>query len=444
MILSPPLRALGAVVLVDHRVPLGRERRFRQAGLINRVVALVVGRRSGLDIDPVRRGGRVLHRAGGVDRRVPDDAGFGRVESGGHRGAAILQEAIVVDRQLVLRAHLPRHARLEAADALRIDALIAARERRGRRRFRARDAVERVGRQRVEDEVADRPEDPDAVLLDRATERALDVVQLADAVAGPEAAVHQVLRDVVALEALSLVAEEQAAARLVAAVARNHVESHAAAGDVGRRAARRVDHLLAHRAVEVALHRAVDVDAVDHQPVYLHRRLRRAGAVRRHVGLLHGLRSADVRLVQRDAGHELTHALDRAAGRNRVEGIAVEHLRLGRALDVHDRRRAGDGQRLFERADLELDVDGHREVGRQLEPLTLDRRETRQHEAQDVVPWPQVDEPVAAGFIGHHRSRFLDQRRTGRLHGDAGQYRTRGVLHNAGQDALCVGRGRPQ
>ena len=74
---------------------------------------------------------------------------------------------------------------------------------------------------------------------------------------------------------------------------------------------------------------------------------------------------------------ELTHALDRAAGRDRVEGIAVEHLRLGRALDVHDRRRAGDGQRLFERADLELDVDGHREVGRQLEALALDRRETR-------------------------------------------------------------------
>ena len=37
-------------------------------------------------------------------------------------------EAIVVDRQLVLRADLPDDARLHAADALRIDALLAARQ----------------------------------------------------------------------------------------------------------------------------------------------------------------------------------------------------------------------------------------------------------------------------------------------------------------------------
>ncbi len=292
-----------------------------------------------------------------------------RIEAGGHGRSAVLQETIVVDRELVLRAHLPGDARLEALDALRIDRLLGARQRGRGRRFGAGESVEGVRRQRVEREVAGRTEEPDLVLLNRAAERAFDVVQLADAVAGLQAAGDEVRTDVVALETLLLQAQEDAAARLVAAVARNHVQADAAAGDVSRRARGGVDHFLAHRAVEIALHRAVHVDAVHQQPVHLHGRLRRAGAVRRHVGLLHGLRTADVRLVQRDADDQLSHALDGAAGGNRVQRFAIEDLRFRGALHVDGRRRPGDRQRFFERADLQFRVHGHREVGGKLEAL---------------------------------------------------------------------------
>ena len=45
-----------------------------------------------------------------------------RIEAGRHRRAAVLADAIVVDRELVLRADLPDEAHLRAVDALRIDA----------------------------------------------------------------------------------------------------------------------------------------------------------------------------------------------------------------------------------------------------------------------------------------------------------------------------------
>ena len=64
---------------------------------------------------------------------------------------AVLQQAVVVDGQLVLRAHLPGDTRLEASDALRVNAFAARiRRRREVRPARAGNTVERVGRQGIE------------------------------------------------------------------------------------------------------------------------------------------------------------------------------------------------------------------------------------------------------------------------------------------------------
>ena len=321
---------------------------------------------------------------------------------------------------------------------------LGARQGRGRRRLGAGNAVEGVGRKRVQDEVAGRREKPDGVLLDRTADRAFDVVQLGDTVTGLEAAVDQVGPDVVALKTLVLKAHEHAAGDDVAAVARDHVQANAAARDVGGRAAGGVDHLLAHRAVEVALHRAVHVDAVHQQPVDLHRRLRSAGAVRRHVGLLHRLRAADVRLVQADAGDQLPHALNRAAGGNGIERLAREHLRLRRTLHVDDRRGAGDGQRLFEAADLQLGVHGHGEVGGQLESLALHRREALQREGEDVGAGTQIHQAVASGLVGDDGARFFNQSGAGGFDCHTRQDSSGRVSDDTGERALCVGRRRPE
>ena len=38
---------------------------------------------------------------------------------------------------------------------------------------------------------------------------------------------------------------------------------------------------------------------------------------------------------------------------------------------------------------------------------------------------------ILALAVGEHRARFLDQRRAGRLHGDAGEHRAAGVANDA-------------
>ena len=186
---------------------------LRQAGLVDRVVALVVGREAALDEDLVGRRRRELRPSRSCRSASSRRCRPRRIEAGGHRRAAVLQQAVVVDGELVLRAHLPGDARLHALDALRIDAL--------RRCSAARRdvgvSVPAMPLNVLAGSVSSAKsrterEEPDLVLLDRTADRAFDVVQLVDAVAGLQAAVDQILRDVVALEALLLVAEEQAAA----------------------------------------------------------------------------------------------------------------------------------------------------------------------------------------------------------------------------------------
>ena len=73
----------------------------------------------------------------------------------------------------------------------------------------------------------------------------------------------------------------------------------------------------------------------------------------------------------------------------RPVGIAsmhfARHHRARRdALDVDDRRFGGDGDRLFDRADFQVGVDGRGEVGGQFDALALDGVEARQREGDRV------------------------------------------------------------
>ena len=125
------------------------------------------------------------------------------------------------------------------------------------------------------------------------------------------------------------------------------------------------------RVAEVALHLTVVHQAVEHHAVDLDGRVGLARAVAGHVDLFHLLVAADVGRALADARHQRRQARVVAGARHRVEQLAVEHLRPLRALHVDHRRGAGDGDRLLERADLQVGVDRGREVGRQLETPRL-------------------------------------------------------------------------
>ena len=91
-----------------------------------------------------------------------------------------------------------------------------------------------------------------------------------------------------------------------------------------------------------------------------------------HVGLLHRARAADVGNVQRDAGDQLTHAL-----MVRPVGMASSVSRLSTCdFVVLWTSTIGDVPVTVsvscEGTDLQVGIDGHREVGRQLEAFTFD------------------------------------------------------------------------
>src|SRR6185503_2292721 len=136
----------------------------------------------------------------------------------------------------------------------------------------------------------------------------------------------------------------------------------------------------------------------------LHRVGRAAELERR---LLQVARAADV-AIQRAAaadgdGRAGNHDADRlnvASGRDGVEHFARHHRARGDALRVDDGRFRSDGDRLFDRAHLELDVDGGGEVGSELDVVTLDRAETRQGVCHDVGAGPQVGDLVLTAAVG--------------------------------------------
>ena len=212
---------------------------------------------------------------------------------------------------------------------------------------------------------------------------------------------------------------------LVAASARDDQLTHAAGGDVGAGAARLIDDLFIMLCVRIGLRGAVATHAVQLNPVEQHHGLFRAHAVHRLRVLVHGAGPADVGRTDDDARHERAHGLRGFPGRQRIEQIAVDHLRFGGALDVYDRRRAAHDHRLFKAADAKLRVDGGREVARHVDVASLDGGETGERESHAITARRKVDDLVQALAIGDRGAGAFDEGRTTDFDGDARHHRAR-------------------
>ena len=131
---------------------------------------------------------------------------------------------------------------------------------------------------------------------------------------------------------------------------------------------------------------AVEVDAL----------VGRRRAVHRH-------RADESLAVEVDAGHEAGAALHRPRRRQHVEHLPVDDELILRALQVDDRRRARDGDRLFERADLEVGVHRRGERALQDDAFAPNGLEAGQREGDGVGAGPQADDREAARAVGDAR-----------------------------------------
>ena len=404
--------------------------------------------------------------------RIAEAGRLDRLAGGRELPLLPLEDAVEVRAHLVALRDLRGQAQQGAADVLlgdgpggRLDGrmvrraagargLVGARERRAalevvlddfRAHVGAQGRLEGAGEQLVDRDGAGRGEVPQPVLQDRAADRRVDVVDVGDALVRRQAEILDLLGEVVGLPAfVQREADVVRPADLVAAVLRDHVQPEAAGGHLGVVAGGGHRHLLAQRLVVVVHDQAVAHLRVDDHAVDLHGGVARGGPVHRHADLLHHLRPADVRPGQAHALREVADRLRVARRRQRVDGVACDDLGPRRALHVDDRRFAGDGDRLFERADRELAVD--RDVGRRLDldPLLHEGREAGQRHGDGVDARPQIDDVVPAGAVGDRDARPLDQRRAGGFHGDARQDAARVVGDLARQRALGDGGGRQQ
>ena len=420
------------------RVPAARRQR-RSRG--ERHVVL------GVDVAPVLDVGRVarLEQQPAAQRRRPlrrPDVVEGRAVVA-RRGRHVLHRAVVVepllddavhvDRELVVLVHLRGQAQQPAGDAVVVDAgqllaeVVAVDVHavpRVQEVTRHRPVVaprEAVGGRLVDLEAAEAAEEPEPVADDGAAHRGVEVVDQVDRLARRGAAILEPRRELVLLQPGLAVAEVLLPAQRVAPLAADHVDPHAAGGGLGRDAARLVDHLLVRQVVVVVLVRPVVARAHHELAVDGDRGLPDAHAVHRHVGLLRRGGQPDLRPVQLDARDQLRGRLQVVPGRDRVEHLAVEHLDPAGRRHVHDGRLAGNRHGFFEGADREHRVDRRHEAGRQFLILDQHGREAGQREGDGVRPGAQVDDGVAARPVGDRDAAPFDQRRTRRLDGHAGQ-----------------------
>ena len=144
------------------------------------------------------------------------------------------------------------------------------------------------------------------------------------------------------------------------------------------------DFLDGQRVDVVAAARAFEAADAGRQRVVAHAVLQQARVER--LAAVHGdadralaLAAAHVLRVRRldDGGNQRGDAEHALRRRHRVEHLARDRALLRRALHVHQRRGAGDGDGLLELTDLELGVHLGGEVGPQLEALALDASRSR-------------------------------------------------------------------
>ena len=304
--------------------------------------------------------------------------------------------------------------------------------------------VERVGDRLVDPPPPERAEEPHPVPHQRPAQPEVQIEDLRHRVRRAQSLRRQVGSEVVALPRARRVRPERRPVQRVAAVLGDHVQANSRGLHLRAERAGLVTHLLEHALVEVVLDGAVAFDAVDAHPVHLDGVVATVGAVHGHVGLLHPGSAADIRRAEHHAVQRRADAPDVSPGRHGFEQLVAEHLLLDRALDVDDRRLAGDGDALFERANPHLDVDGGGEVGGELDALAAHGVEAGERESHHVHARPQIDDPVLPAPVSCRGSGLLDQGGAADFDQDAGHERTACIADRSGDDALCGGRTRQE
>jgi hypothetical protein len=121
-------------------------------------------------------------------------------------------------------------------------------------------------------------------------------------------------------------------------------------------------------------------------------------------------------------------------GRNGLQGLRVDHAAGRGVRRVDERRLAGDRDRLFDRADFEIDVDGDELLRADHNPFALERSVAAQHGQQTVHARIDGGKCVLAGAVRHGIPRdirlIVNQHHCGARH-DAAR-----VFHSAAQSAL--------
>jgi hypothetical protein len=133
-----------------------------------------------------------------------------------------------------------------------------------------------------------------------------------------------------------------------------------------------------------------------------------------------------------------------SAGRNRVDDFLGHDLLHRRTLDVHERRLACHGDRLGNRTDLHIAVDGDGLRSGHFDAVPFVGAEAAQCKRDFVDAGQKADDLVLAGTVGDGCSGFLDQRRARDFHRDAGKHGSRVISRHPGNRSILGTRCRRQ
>ena len=435
---------------------------------------------------PVGHRGRPLDQVVGKREEVSRVQRFVRR---GRQGVGVLPLLIVViDAELALRGRLPREPRrllpeVSSASQSRPERLVQGRAVRHRRPVEERrtglaDHEVPVGIVLRDVVLGFRPsrrqEKPQLVFLDRTAIPGIEVVDRferarlclqAAAIQTLDWAAGGCTRDagsggvVGPLHGTVRAGHKHEAFEGVAAVARDVIDLHAAAGE-RRVRARRVDRHFLHRGKAgrraerfAESNRRGGREAADRLPLF-----GRFAAMDREVGKRIPRCAADVLRAKRvrvghadaaarpkdDPGCERREVDTKTTGRNGVDDFFGHDPLDVRALDVHDRRLARHGDRLGEGPDLQLRVHRGNEGAAELDAFAFERAEPGERKGHRVGARHQTHDLVLAGAVGDGDARLLDQGRTRRLHRHAGDDLPGRVLHGASNRRTSLGVQRPR
>ena len=291
--------------------------------------------------------------------------------------------------------------------------------------------------------VAHAKEVPEAVSDDRPADAEVEVPELLELARRGQAAVLQFLRVVAAHHSAAHGGGIELTGERVATLFRHDV--HRRAADLGFAEAARRDHrdfLRVPDVRDVRGHAGAAERGTDAQAVELETSLVAAasGAAEYHHAGNRLLRTAGGDHI----GHQRHQVVVSPRRRQRADHVVVHDRLQPHALDVDDRRLAGDGDGLFERPDRQVGVDRGDEGPGQLDAFALDAAEPGQRERHRIGAGAKVDDAVLAGAISDGAADFLDQHRAGDFDRDTREHGPRRIPDDAGDRGLSKRRGGNQ